>query len=476
MTEFSQRFRGSSLPKLNLLPASHFLQQQQQQQQASQQQQHPFDSSDKDLEMDMSLTFESSPLVDQQPQSKTFVSAHPSPEVSDESDSEQVPAAHENPSRSSQRSNLDQPPLPQDLGKRRLAEHHREQIQNERSLSQHILLAPIPVPKSTRTPPHSPLHASGSHRASFSSTMHTPPGSASTVPSMPCSDPVAVEALIRREVHPNMASHTTDKAHFWPLGKLSEFSFSDRFVRSRIFEFKESQSQPQQSATVVPSGHKGVDNEDYHMVSSLPVTNTNATDPATEAAAAIIVANTRQGAAPRPPSMHNGSYSSSAGIGAHAAAPGSSSWRLRLYPHGRGDRHRDSEYIGLYLQQEGGANAAINRRGSVAIDFSTLSSDNGSLPSPMRGSFSSRRSISGSSGLPVVRRHVTLFLATENGDCLAKQDLVQWFSGYEGGLGFPRMVSRKAVQDAVRALRSVDDDDEEEYEVGIVAGVIFHDL
>jgi len=35
----------------------------------------------------------------------------------------------------------------------------------------------------------------------------------------------------------------------------------------------------------------------------------------------------------------------------------------------------------------------------------------------------------------MVKRHVTLFIATEDGTCLAKQDLVEWFSGSEGGLG-----------------------------------------
>lgn len=80
--------------------------------------------------------------------------------------------------------------------------------------------------------------------------------------------------------------------------------------------------------------------------------------------------------------------------------------------------------------------------------------------------------------LPMTRRHVTLFIATEAGDCIAKQDLVEWFSGSEGGLGFPRIVLRKTVLDAVKkqAMTFDDDEEEEEGEMNIVAGVIFHDL
>ncbi|KAG0055069.1 hypothetical protein BGZ83_009705 [Gryganskiella cystojenkinii] len=501
MTEFSPRFRGPSLPKLNLLPASHFLQQQQPPQQQPVQQ-HPFDASDehdhKDMEMDMSLTFESSPLVDTQTnhQSKTFVSAHPSPEVSDESDSERTlpTALHHNESpgvsrspTQAQRSSLDQQ---RQQDKRRLAEHRREQIQNEHSLSHHILLAPIPVPKSTRTPPHSPLYASSSslgagHRASFSSLMQTPPGSASTVPSMPCSDPILVEALIRREVRPErISSHATERAYFWPLGKLSEFSFSDRFVRSRIFEIndnnpalvvadtnKTTKDIGISNLSTAKEGEQDNESSGSHMALSMSAN----TDPTVEAAAAIIVANTRQGTTISATAASHDIGSASTSASAATPGPGKSSWRLRLYPHGRGDRHRDSEFIGLYLQQEGGAGAAaaaMNRRSSGVADLSAIPS-----PTHSRGSISSRRSISSSSGLPVVRRHVTLFIATENGDCLAKQDLVQWFSGGEGGLGFPRMISRKAVQEAVRAIHWNDDDEEEEErEIGIVAGVIFHEL
>jgi hypothetical protein len=75
----------------------------------------------------------------------------------------------------------------------------------------------------------------------------------------------------------------------------------------------------------------------------------------------------------------------------------------------------------------------------------------------------------------MTRRHVTLFVATEAGECIAKQDLVEWFSGSEGGLGFPRIVLRKTVLDAVKK-QSMTFDEEEEGEMNIVAGVIFHDL
>ncbi|KAG0306821.1 hypothetical protein BGZ98_001619 [Dissophora globulifera] len=91
-------------------------------------------------------------------------------------------------------------------------------------------------------------------------------------------------------------------------------------------------------------------------------------------------------------------------------------------------------------------------------------------------SSSPRRSVSGASSLPLVRRHVTLFVATESGVCLAKQDLIEWFSGSEGGLGFPRMISRKVIQDAVKASSAIDFDDEGDSELEIVAGVIFHEL
>ncbi|KAG0354170.1 hypothetical protein BGZ54_001802 [Gamsiella multidivaricata] len=429
MTDFAQdhsalRSRGPSLPKLNLLPASHFLQSQ-----------HPFDTSkntaDGDFEMDMGLDFGTSPTNSMNEVSaapRPFVSAHPSPDLSDESDCEPglgLGAVHspvEQQSMVASSAPVAVPPSAKQL-ERDQDRRRRSQMQSESPLSHHLFLAPVPIP-SSRTPPNGSFH----YGKRLSVSMNTPPGSATAVPAAPCSDSAAVDALIREHVHANMITHSTDKSFFWHLGNLSEFSFSDRFVRSRVFEIKD---------------------------------NAVAADPNAASEMQPVPSDTT--GTPTSKNQQNAT----------------SSWRLRLYPHGRGDRHRDSEYVGLYLQQDM-VRAIANRRSSVvpplAADSMAFST---SAPAPFfaRGSFSSspRRSISGASSLPVIRRHVTLFIATENGDCLAKQDLVEWFSGSEGGLGFPRIVSRKAVQDAVKGS-SVIDDDEEDSELGIVAGVIFHDL
>ncbi|KAF9958438.1 hypothetical protein BGZ72_000357 [Mortierella alpina] len=441
MTDFAQdrpalRSRGPSLPKLNLLPASHFLQRHPHPTKS----QHPLDANnDNDIDIDMEMDFDTTVASSDNAQndlasaSRPFLSAHPSPEVSDDSDSDRERslgrnATEANPQTPAQHSvRFDDASAvhstKREQGRLRVEEHLREQAQSELSLSHHLFLAPIPIPQA-RTPPHSPHYHSGK-RSSFS--MQTPPGSASSVMPVPCSDSNAVDALIREQVHANSLSHSTDKAFFWHVGKLSDFSFSDRFVRSRVFE--------------VTDASPPADKE--HMV--------------TNAAAAVSAAETR----------------------VSATNQQKSTWRLRLYPHGRGDRHRDSEYVGLYLQQEVAGGAALARRGSAIPAAVSAPAFSSSAPMPFtsRGSISptSRRSISGASSLPVVRRHVTLFIATENGDCLAKQDLVEWFSGSEGGLGFPRIVSRKGVHDAVKSS-SIVDDEEEESEIGIVAGVIFHDL
>ncbi|KAG0209370.1 hypothetical protein BGX28_010358 [Mortierella sp. GBA30] len=440
MTDFASdrsalRSRGPSLPKLNLLPPSHFLQRHSHQAQS----QHPLDTSDDiDLDMDMDMDFNttaaSSDNTRVETASRPFVSAHPSPEVSDDSDYDRerglgissTEADSQTPHSVRFDHSLDSHSTKREQGRRRVEEHLREQAQSDLSISQHLFLAPIPIPQS-RTPPHSPLHSG--KRTSFS--MHTPPGSASSVMPVPCSDSAAVDALIREQVHGKPFSHSTDRAFFWHVGKLSDFSFSDRFVRSRVFEVTDTKSQASR-----PSG----DNGDNHMVTNNAAVTSARDDSADQCKC---------------------------------------TWRLRLYPHGRGDRHRDSEYVGLYLQQEA-QGPVLNRRGSaIPSTVSAAATLSSSAPAPFtsRGSISSvsRRSISGGLSLPLVRRHVTLFIATEDGECLAKQDLVEWFSGTEGGLGFSRMVSRKTVEDAVRSS-SVTDEEEEVREVGIVAGVIFHDL
>ncbi|KAI8602125.1 hypothetical protein EDD21DRAFT_372700 [Dissophora ornata] len=425
MTDFAQdrqalRSRGPSLPKLNLLPSSHFLQQQLQQQS-----QHPFDAAkpnDADFELDMDMDFDTAPSHDPQMEvsgiSRPFVSAHPSPDVSDESDSEHGLGQGPDESDAQQLATelaSSAPALSSDhgLNKRRPS---RGQSLHEPSLSHHLFLAPVPIP-SSRTPPHSPHF----RRKQSSFSMSTPPGSATSVLPAPCTDSATLDAIIREHVHSNMVTHATDKGFFWHLGKLSEFSFSDRFVRSRIFETKDSVTTPDPAQAVAIEGPKS------------PIS---------------------------------------------ANQQGKSSWRLRLYPHGRGDRHRDSEYVGLYLQQEG-VRPIMNRRSSAISTVAGELAFSSSAPTPFfpRGSISSspRKSISGASSLPMVRRHVTLFIATENGDCLAKQDLIEWFSGSEGGLGFPRLVSRKVVQDAVKSS-SIIDDEEEDNDLSIVAGVIFHEL
>ncbi|KAK3842186.1 MAG: hypothetical protein J3R72DRAFT_443903 [Linnemannia gamsii] len=472
MTDFAQerpslRSRGPSHMKLNLMPASHFIPQQ------GQQNQHPLDMGVDDRDMDIDLdemvgydtSLPSVPSVNKNTINSEsvvpFVSAHPSPEVSDESDSERdrehglglfskgdpssssVMVTHDLLQSSSSAAVTAAVPVDVKSSKSTRRSVHLHQP-DEDQLSYHLLLSPIPIPQqqqqhphhhTRRTPPQSPLNSfsnsfSNSHsfkRSSFSS-MYTPPGSATAAFPVPCSDSALVDELIRNNVRQHMRSHATDKAYFWSLGKLSEFSFSDRFVRSPVFDIKD----------IVPA--------------ALPANETSSTanlapEPQTESA--------------------------------------KSSWRLRLYPHGRGDRHRDSEYIGLYLQQES-IGPIMNRRLSAvpnvhAINAASAAAFSSSVPAPYssRGSVSSgsRRSVSGMS-LPMTRRHVTLFVATETGECIAKQDLVEWFSGSEGGLGFPRFALRRTVLDAVKkqTLSFDDDEEEEEGEMNIVAGVIFHDL
>ncbi|KAG0331203.1 hypothetical protein BG000_011115 [Podila horticola] len=377
--------------------------------------------------------------------SRPFISAHPSPEFSDSDDERDthmdLDSQHPLGPLDSYASSVPSYPTTHSpfqkqssLEKKRLEEHFHEQAQNELAVSHHLLLAPIPIPQShaPRSPPHSPLNGK---RGSFSIFNHPSPVNASVA--MPVSDPAAVDKLIREHVQGNSLSHTTSNAHFWHLGKLSEFSFSDRFVRSRVFAMQDNNNENKEINNTNARVPPVKSDKECHMVSSLSVATTTSD----------THADTRVSSSP------------------------STSWRLRLYPHGRGDRRRDSEYVGLYLQQDATEAMAIRRK-------SDAHSMSASLPTPFstsRGSVSSgsRRSV-----LPLVRRHVTLFIATENGDCIAKQDLVEWFSGSEGGLGFPRMVSRKAVQDAVKADDTdlYDDDELSTPELGIVAGVIFHDI
>lgn len=422
----TQRFRGPAMPKLHL-PTSNIFGV------------HPSSSS---------TDHQSGAAVIPESASRPFISAHPSPEFSDSDDERDIHMDLDNqhplgpldsyassvPSYSSHSFRKQEV---HGLEKKRLEEHYHEQAQNELAVSHHLLLAPIPIPQShtLRSPPHSPMNGK---RGSFSMFNHPSPVNASVA--MPVSDPAAVDKLIREHVQGNPSSHTTSNAHFWHLGKLSEFSFSDRFVRSRVFAMQDNDNT---NGRVPPT-----DDKEYHMVSSLSVTTTS--------------------------DNNNNNNINTHTDETRVSSPSTTSWRLRLYPHGRGDRRRDSEYVGLYLQQDATEAMAIRRK-SDALCLSA------SLPTPFssRGSVSSgsRRSTSGAI-LPLVRRHVTLFIATENGDCIAKQDLVEWFSGSEGGLGFPRMVSRKAVQDAVKDsdMDLYDDDELVTPELGIVAGVIFHDI
>ncbi|KAF9150605.1 hypothetical protein BG015_007604 [Linnemannia schmuckeri] len=487
MTDFAQerpslRSRGASHLKLNLL-----------------QQQHPLDMGlddrDMDIDLDEMVDYDTS-LPSVHSLSKhagpttaesvvPFVSAHPSPEVSDESDGERerernlslssskdaasssmaISDRRQVQATSSTSSSSAMPvpvAVPAALSKnkssgRRSSHLHHQAPDAEEELSFHLLLSPIPIPKqqqhsrshhARRTPPQSPLNSFSNSlsnslsfkRSSFSSSMHTPPGSATAAFPVPCSDSALVDELIRNNVRQHMRSHATEKAYFWSLGKLSEFSFSDRFVRSPVFDIKDTAPAAELAATTVVTSSNNCE------ASSIP------TDSVLQSQAEST----------------------------------KSSWRLRLYPHGRGDRHRDSEYVGLYLQQEN-TGPAINRRlsaipGANAINAAAAAATfSSSVPAPFtsRSSVSagSRRSVSAMS-LPMTRRHVTLFVATEAGDCIAKQDLVEWFSGSEGGLGFPRFVLRKTVLDAVKkqAMTFDDDEDDEEGEMNIVAGVIFHDL
>ncbi|KAF9927271.1 hypothetical protein FBU30_003347 [Linnemannia zychae] len=452
MTDFAQehpslRSRGTSHMKLNLLPASHFMPQQ-----------HPLDMNlddrDMDIDLDGMVGYDTSLPSNKDNTSTTesapFVSAHPSPEVSDESDGERERSSSSVFAKDEHSSGLkasiisDKPvssassatAIPV-VAQKNIRRSVHLQPSDAEDLSLHLLLSPIPIPQrhhhhshTRRTPPQSPLNSftnsysnSLSFKRSSFSSMYTPPGSATAAFPVPCSDSAAVDEIIRSNVRPNTKSHATEKAYFWSLGKLSEFSFSDRFVRSPIFDIKDT-------------------------VPKAPANESASTDTAPESQTEST----------------------------------KSSWRLRLYPHGRGDRHRDSEYVGLYLQQES-VGPVMNRRpsavsGANAIHaVSPFSSSVPAPPSRFSGSPSSRRSVSGMS-LPMTRRHVTLFIATEAGDCIAKQDLVEWFSGSEGGLGFPRFVPRSTVLDAVKKTTTglESDDEDEEGEMNIVAGVIFHDL
>ncbi|KAK3820608.1 MAG: hypothetical protein JOS17DRAFT_351389 [Linnemannia elongata] len=279
MTDFAQerpsiRSRGASQLKLNLL-----------------QQQHPldmgFDDRDMDIDLDGMVGYDTSlpsvPSLSKNATSTTtesvvpFVSAHPSPEVSDESDGERERglnlSSKDDPSISDRRqaqapssSSSSAMPAPvavpvavnknKSSGRRGSHMHHHAPDAEE-ELSFHLLLSPIPIPQqhhhsrshhARRTPPQSPLSSfSNSHshshsfkRSSFSSmSSQTPPGSATAAFPVPCSDSALVDELIRNNVRQHMRSHATEKAYFWSLGKLSEFSFSDRFVRSPVFDIKD---------------------------------------------------------------------------------------------------------------------------------------------------------------------------------------------------------------------------------------------
>lgn len=230
---------------------------------------------------------------------RPFISAHPSPEFSDSDDERDIhmdlDSQHPLGPLDSYASSVPSYPSTHSpfqkqagLDKKRLEEHYHEQAQNELALSHHLLLAPIPIPQShtPRSPPHSPLNGK---RGSFSIFNHPSPVNASVA--MPVSDPAAVDKLIRENVQGNSLSHTTSNAHFWHLGKLSEFSFSDRFVRSRVFAMQDNNTNDR-----VPPKDS---DKDCHMFSSLSVATTSVN---------THTAETRVSSSP------------------------STSWRLRLYP------------------------------------------------------------------------------------------------------------------------------------------------
>ncbi|KAG0304387.1 hypothetical protein BGZ98_005595, partial [Dissophora globulifera] len=186
MTEFAperpvMRSRGPSLPKLNLLPASHYLQQQLHQHLQSQSQ-HPFDNvkaGEADFDLDMDMDFDTTQLPEPQKDaagvSRPFVSAHPSPDVSDEDSERGLGQGSSGPvaqhaAVESASSAIAVPPSTKhdrDQSERRLSREH--------PLSFDLFLAPVPIP-SSRTPPHSPLH----RRKNSSFSMNTPPGSATS--------------------------------------------------------------------------------------------------------------------------------------------------------------------------------------------------------------------------------------------------------------------------------------------------------
>ncbi|KAF9424696.1 hypothetical protein BGZ94_007954 [Podila epigama] len=449
----SQRFRGTALPKLHL-PSSNIFGL----------------SSGHHQHVDATASSESAAAP------RPFISAHPSPEFSDESsDSDHdihidldIYAQHPLGPLDSSNASVPGNDFIQDITGRTKKRSDEQQLPyDELDVSHHLLLAPIPIPQS-RTPPHSPMN---SIKRGSLSTFN--PSSVTSAPSVPISDAAYVDRIIREQVQANKASHSTKNAYFWSLGKLSEFTFSDRFVRSRVFSMQdmETNNKNENSASSHFALANAADNQN-HMVPSLSGSTVSTISPNN-----ALNATATSGETMMSQDTLEVSPSQQAHVTSSNTQSTTSSWRLRLYPHGRGDRRRDSEYVGLYLQQDATEAMAIRRKSDA------LSTDS-SLPGPLsgRGSFStsSRRSVSGLV-LPLVRRHVTLFIATENGDCIAKQDLVEWFSGSEGGLGFPRMVSRKAVLDAVRRVSDhgmLDSDDDEMVvpELDIVAGVIFHDL
>ncbi|KAF9978914.1 hypothetical protein BGZ73_008419 [Actinomortierella ambigua] len=333
--------------------------------------------------------------------------------------------------------------------------NRQDSLESGRSFAEHLLMAtPTPIPISR--PRGS--HASGSpttspqsmgKRFSHSHSLHahhqTPPTfQASSVMeasalSAAFASHIDVDSVIQDEIVAHRGlSHSTPFGYFWNVGKLSEFTFSDRFVRSNVFDIPERPCLfPSENNSLdgsVPDSPKLEDQDD----DCNPVFD----DQDTQVVDSLSVNDRR---------VHKHHHLHATGLHDDSSSGVNSSWRLRLYPHGRGDRYRESDHIGLYLH----------------LDYPTLAK-----MSPSEFTPSSGRRLSWAGRATADRYRVSLFLATTDGTVIARKDFIETFSGTgpAPGLGFPRFASRKSVEEAVRVYSEV----EEDYiETDLIVGALF---
>ncbi|KAG0231847.1 hypothetical protein BGW42_008596 [Actinomortierella wolfii] len=327
--------------------------------------------------------------------------------------------------------------------------NRQDSLESGHTFAEHLLMAtPTPIPISrprgmhssgspTTSPQsmgkrfshsHSSLHAPHQMASSFhaSSVMEASALSAAYA------SQVDIDGLIQDEIVAHRgSSHSTPFGYFWNVGKLSEFTFSDRFVRSNVFDIPERPCLfPSENNSLdgsVPDSPKLEDQDD----DCSPVFD----DQDTQVVDSLSVNDRRH--------KHQQMDDSPCGT--------NTSWRLRLYPHGRGDRYRESDHIGLYLH----------------LDFPTLAK-----MSPSEFTPSSGRRMSWAGRMTADRYRVSLFLATTEGTVIARKDFIETFSGTgpTPGLGFPKFASRKAVEDAVRIFSEAEEDF---VETDLIAGALF---